>query len=70
MRRHGVTALLADPRTSTAMTNNNRPPDPNDTAWAPSEVAAQLQISRRHLDDVRREDPSFPPPTMLGRCPR
>lgn len=52
------------------MTNNNRPPDPNDTAWAPSEVAAQLQISRRHLDDVRREDPSFPPPTMLGRCPR
>lgn len=54
------------------MNNDNRPPtpDPAATAWTPSDVARELQISLRHLCDLRREDKSFPTPTMLGRCPR
>ena len=33
-------------------------------------LAETLRISRRHLDDVRREDPTFPAPRMLGKLPR
>ena len=33
-------------------------------------VAALLGISARHFDDVRREDPSFPCPRMVGSLAR
>ena len=56
------------------MCNDNRPPVPHPdsdaTAWAPTEVAGELKISLRHLNNLRREDTSFPAPIMLGRCPR
>jgi hypothetical protein len=43
---------------------------PGETAWDPERVAAFLLISKRHLRDIRREDPTFPPPCMLGSKPR
>ena len=54
------------------MNSDTRTPDPEPgaTAWTPSEVARELKISLRHLNDLRREDTSFPAPIMLGRCPR
>lgn len=39
-------------------------------AWSPDDVATYLGISRRHLDDIRGEDTTFPAPRMLGRLPR
>ncbi|WP_168929351.1 hypothetical protein [Nocardioides sp. GY 10113] len=33
-------------------------------------VAAYLGVSPRHLADLRREDPGFPAPRMLGTLPR
>jgi predicted DNA-binding transcriptional regulator AlpA len=40
------------------------------TAWDIEDVATYLKISTRHLGDIRAEDPSFPPPRMLGSLPR
>jgi len=39
-------------------------------AWSPDDVATYLGISRRHLDDIRAEDDTFPAPRRLGRLPR
>lgn len=36
----------------------------------PAAVAALLDISERHLTDLRAEDPTFPTPRMCGRLPR
>lgn len=33
-------------------------------------VADLLEVSERHLADVRKEDPTFPPPRMVGTLPR
>ena len=46
------------------------PLDPAATAWTPDEVALALKISVRNLTNVRKNDPSFPKPRMLGDCPR
>lgn len=43
---------------------------PIEKMLSPNELAEVLDISRRHLDDLRREDPTFPRPLMLGRLPR
>jgi predicted DNA-binding transcriptional regulator AlpA len=36
----------------------------------PPALADMLRISIRHLDNVRRDDTSFPRPRMLGTLPR
>jgi predicted DNA-binding transcriptional regulator AlpA len=36
----------------------------------PAGVAALLELSERHLTDLRAEDPTFPTPRMCGRLPR
>lgn len=46
------------------------PPDPAATAWTPDETALALKISPRNLTNVRKNDPTFPKPRMLGGCPR
>ncbi len=48
--------------------NTTRPPD--DRSWGPKQIAFYLDISERHLFDVRREDTSFPVPRMVGSKPR
>lgn len=37
---------------------------------SPTSLAAMLDISERHLSDVRREDSMFPRPVLLGTLPR
>lgn len=51
------------------MANDTTRP-PADTAWGPKHIALYLDISERHFRDVRREDPSFPAPRMVGNRPR
>jgi predicted DNA-binding transcriptional regulator AlpA len=46
-----------------------RVPD-DDTSWDPQQVADYLQVSVRHIRDVRQEDETFPPPRMVGTRPR
>jgi hypothetical protein len=41
----------------------------SDRAWGRDEVAHYLRICVRQLTDLRREDPSFPSPRMIGRRP-
>jgi predicted DNA-binding transcriptional regulator AlpA len=36
----------------------------------PTTLAEMLRISDRHLNDVRKEDKTFPAPKMLGTLPR
>jgi predicted DNA-binding transcriptional regulator AlpA len=43
---------------------------PIEKMLSPDGLAEVLNISRRHLDDLRREDLTFPRPLMLGRLPR
>ncbi len=50
-----------------------RPPD--DRSWGPKQIVFYLDISERHLFDVRREDTSFPVPpdgrqqaALVPRC--
>ena len=51
------------------MSNNiTRPPD--DTSWGPKHIAHYLDVSERHVRDIRREDETFPPPRMVGSKPR
>jgi hypothetical protein len=33
-------------------------------------IAHYLDVSERHVRDIRREDETFPPPRMVGRKPR
>ena len=44
--------------------------EPIEKLLSPTALAVLLDISRRHLDDLRREDSTFPKPVMLGRLPR
>lgn len=37
---------------------------------SPTTLPPFLDISARHLADVRREDPTFPAPRMVGSLPR
>ena len=39
-------------------------------SWTLDDVAAALQISVRHLKNIRDQDPSFPAPRLLGSVPR
>ncbi|WP_418063740.1 hypothetical protein [Pimelobacter simplex] len=43
---------------------------PIENMLSPKGLAEVLDVSRRHLDDLRREDPTFPQQLMLGRLPR
>lgn len=43
---------------------------PTEMMLDPTALAAMLRISLRHLTDLRRDDPTFPPPKMLGTLPR
>lgn len=43
---------------------------PTEKMLAPTTLAEMLDISERHLADVRREDETFPSPKMLGTLPR
>jgi hypothetical protein len=51
------------------MANDTTRP-PADTAWRPKHIAHYLDVSERHVRDIRREDETFPPPRMVGRKPR
>jgi predicted DNA-binding transcriptional regulator AlpA len=48
--------------------NTTRPPD--DMSWGPKHIAHYLDVSERHVRDIRREDETFPPPRMIGSKPR
>jgi predicted DNA-binding transcriptional regulator AlpA len=50
--------------------NTNSGDKPIEPLLTPTDVAGILRISRRHFDDLRREDPTLPAPIMLGRLPR
>jgi predicted DNA-binding transcriptional regulator AlpA len=52
------------------MANNDTRVPADDTAWGPKQVARYLDVSERHVFDLRREDESFPPPRMVGSKPR
>ncbi len=41
----------------------------DDRSWRPKQIAHYLDVSERHVRDVRREDETFPP-RMAGREPR
>jgi predicted DNA-binding transcriptional regulator AlpA len=43
---------------------------PTEKMLTPTTLAEMLGISERHLTDVRKEDPAFPAPKMLGKLPR
>lgn len=43
---------------------------PTEKMLTPTSLAEMLDISERHLTDVRREDATFPAPIMLGTLPR
>ncbi len=43
---------------------------PTEKMLTPTTLAEMLDISERHLADVRREDKTFPAPVMLGTLPR
>ncbi|MFJ6133929.1 hypothetical protein [Janibacter terrae] len=43
---------------------------PTEKMLTPTTLARMLEISDRHLTDVRREDPTFPAPVLLGTLPR
>lgn len=51
------------------MANDTTGP-PADTAWGPKHIAHYLDISERHVRDIRREDDTFPTPRMVGSLPR
>ena len=36
----------------------------------PKHIAPHLDVSERHVRDIRREDETFPPPRMVGSKPR
>ena len=52
------------------MDNDNTRTPAEESAWGPKQVARYLDVSERHVFDVRREDDTFPPPRMVGRKPR
>jgi hypothetical protein len=35
---------------------------PDNTAWGPKHIAIYLDVSERHVRDIRREDDTFPTP--------
>jgi predicted DNA-binding transcriptional regulator AlpA len=43
---------------------------PTEKMLTPATLAEMLDISDRHLTDVRREDETFPSPVLLGTSPR
>lgn len=43
---------------------------PTEKMLTPTTLAQMLEISDRHLSDVRREDQTFPVPVLLGTLPR
>ena len=43
---------------------------PTERMLTPSTLAEMLNVSDRHLTDVRHEDGTFPAPVMLGTLPR
>jgi predicted DNA-binding transcriptional regulator AlpA len=43
---------------------------PTEKMLTPTTLAEMLEISDRHLTDVRREDKTFPTPVLLGTLPR
>lgn len=43
---------------------------PTEKMLTPTTLAEMLEISDRHLTDVRREDQTFPAPVLLGTLPR
>jgi predicted DNA-binding transcriptional regulator AlpA len=44
-------------------------PSEDDRAWDRHDVAAHLRIGIRRLSDLRKDDPTFPQPRMVGRKP-
>jgi hypothetical protein len=50
------------------MANDTRRP-PADTAWGPKRIAHYLDVSERHVRDIRREDDTFPALGMVGSKP-
>jgi hypothetical protein len=51
------------------MANNTMRP-PADKAWGPKHIAHYLDVSERHVRDIRRQDDTFPAPRMVGSKPR
>ena len=43
---------------------------PTEKMLTPTTLAEMLEISQRHLTDLRREHKTFPAPVMLGTLPR
>lgn len=43
---------------------------PTEKMLTPTTLSEMLEISERHLTDLRREDKTFPVPVMLGTLPR
>ncbi|MDN5896527.1 MAG: hypothetical protein L0H93_21210 [Nocardioides sp.] len=43
---------------------------PVEKILTPTTLAEMLEISERHLTDLRHEDMTFPAPVMLGTLPR
>ena len=51
------------------MANDTTRP-PADKAWGPKHIAHYLDVSERHVRDIRREDDTFSAPRMVGSRPR
>ncbi len=49
-------------------TINEIPAD--EPAWDIQQVARYLNVSERHIRNLRKKDASFPTPRMVGRRPR
>lgn len=42
----------------------------DEPAWDTQQVARYLNVSERHIRNLRKRDASFPAPRMVGRRPR
>ena len=51
------------------MAHTTEPPA-DASAWGIQQVARYLDVSERHVLNLRRTDPTFPTPRMVGRRPR
>ena len=52
------------------MANTNTGVPAAEPAWDTQQVARYLNVSERHIRNLRKKDASFPGPRMVGRRPR
>ena len=57
-------------RTGPVMANTINEVPADEPAWDTQQVAHYLRVSDRHVRNLRKKDPTFPLPRMVGRKPR